>query len=745
MLEMLADLEIQQSSTASDAGERASRSQTEAKRRASEVPSIPRPRDMAFRRECLGSLLFFLEHCFPGSTSIDPLSDDHKRIIAKIETLIRNGGRQANAVYRGFAKTTISELSTLWAGLTGLRRYAAMYGAEESQSSQMIDSIKRELTTNEILLETFPEICCPFVALDNKPQRCASQHYAGESTYIRMGADTLIFPCVKVGWENAGAGYVIKSRGIKSAARGAKVKHPKTGENVRPDLHVIDDPQTDESAEQPTEVERRLSILRKGIIKSTGHRSSAAVIVNGTVIQPNDFMDQLLDADQNPGWQADRIPMVKSWAVRHEEFWLAQYRTVRHSFDPSLPGDRDRAAKEATELYRQNREAADEGCVVSWEYCYDRENELSAIQHAYNLLVDDPADVFECEMQQSPPRLDETHEKPLILDEKSLATAIGRYQRGECPADTERVSAFIDVHDRLLFWCALAVSADYDVHCIDYGVWPEQPTPEQFTMARAPMTMAAALPHCDTTFERVASGIIHLADWLLSREWTSSVGSATTDRLHVDVGYLPKAVEYALKNSGHDSSRWRPARGISINASDQPMTLWSKRKGKTVRRLGQEWCEERKAGRTTAWVDVDVNTWKTRLHELAYHGRFHWFVPDENQQTHTLIAHHWHAEAAIRKRHKKTGFVVDEWAMAKEGRDNHWLDCCVGALVAANASGLKYSLESPDTRSAEADARWQAFMERRSQPQQAPTEEQKPTPPRIDADARWNAFMGGSR
>jgi hypothetical protein len=44
----------------------------------------------------------------------------------------------------------------------------------------------------------------------------------------------------------------------------------------------------------------------------------------------------------------------------------------------------------------------DAGCLVSWEHCFDRDTELSAIQHAYNALIDDGEEVFASECQNEP-------------------------------------------------------------------------------------------------------------------------------------------------------------------------------------------------------------------------------------------------------------------------------------------------------------------------------------------------------
>ena len=54
-----------------------------------------------------------------------------------------------------------------------------------------------------------------------------------------------------------------------------------------------------------------------------------------------------------------------------------------------------------------------------------------------------------------------------------------------------RVTAFIDVHDKLLFWCVCAWEEDFTGTVIDYGTVPDQKR-LYFTLRDATATLAAA-------------------------------------------------------------------------------------------------------------------------------------------------------------------------------------------------------------------------------------------------------------
>ncbi|WP_196299655.1 hypothetical protein, partial [Streptococcus pneumoniae] len=77
-------------------------------------------------------------------------------------------------------------------------------------------------------------------------------------------------------------------------------------------------------------------------------------------------------------------------------------------YDADDVDDQARAHKAATAYYLANKSAMDEGAVVTWDECYDRDSEASALQHAYNILIDDGAEAFASECQNAPLPKDST-------------------------------------------------------------------------------------------------------------------------------------------------------------------------------------------------------------------------------------------------------------------------------------------------------------------------------------------------
>ncbi|TXH11977.1 MAG: hypothetical protein E6R03_13790, partial [Hyphomicrobiaceae bacterium] len=365
-----------------------------------EIGPLPSVLDPERRERCRLNLMAFLSEYFPETTGLSPFSVDHERVIARMQSSALEGGRYFNLVYRGFAKTTITVNTSLWALLYGHRKSVLMVGATDPSAAEMFEAAQAELFENDLLLGDFPEACFCVRASDGKSLKARYQTLGGKRTGLVWSGDEIVLPSL-AGYAGSGGLLRFRSMGGHLRGQGKRVD----GRQQRPDWVLVDDAQTDQSARQPEHVTNRLKTLRKSILRLGGHRSTMSCIVNGTVIEPDDFMDQLRNPELNPGWEGETVPMVRRWADAHETFWLSDYARVRQAFDAAVPGDRKRAHMEATALYVSRRAEADAGCEVSWSSCFDPEHEESAIQHAYNILIDDGEEAFASECQQKPLRL----------------------------------------------------------------------------------------------------------------------------------------------------------------------------------------------------------------------------------------------------------------------------------------------------------------------------------------------------
>ena len=638
-----------------------------------DIGEIPKVVDPDRKSRCRESLKSFLVEYFPYSTGMSPFSDDHERVIGRIQDCILRGGRFVNAVYRGFAKSTISENALLWAILYGHRKFGAIFAAEAGLADKAITSIKTELSDNDLLFEDFPEVCHAVRALEGKPQRCSSQTCAGARTHIQWKKDTLVLPAIA---GSPAAGSIIVSKGLTGSILGLRHKSA-DGHQLRPDFVIVDDPQTRESAKSPVQCQARLEILKKSVMKLAGHTTSMACVVNATVIQPDDMVDQLLDSAKNSSWQGERIPMVRRFADRHDDLWLDQYATIRRTFAADLVGDQARAHKEGNEFYLAHREAMDAGCSVSWASCFDPESEHSAVQHAYNALIDDGEDVFASEFQQQP--LKNEAGGTGIQPDEARGRAI-EVPRWIVPRGLDTLTCFVDVQKELLYWAVVAWGHEFRGHVIGYGTYPDQGR-AYFTLRDAKKTLSRA--HGQNVEAAIAAGLEHVAAAILDREFARESDDAVlrVNQLFIDANWAQtQGVVRDFARRSKYGPRILPTHGRFVGASGQTISDKAPDRGE---RVGSNW--RTSTIQRQRHVLYDTNAWKTFVaarcklptadpHALTVHAG-----------NHEMLAEQMSSEVPVRVESKMR--AVDEWRLIP-GRDNHLFDCLIGSAVAASYAGI---------------------------------------------------------
>jgi hypothetical protein len=653
----------------------------EERKRLMEVGEIPPPVNTARRDFCRTSLLDFLVQYFPETTGLAEFSDDQKAAITRIELAItQGGGRILNLFPRGFGKTTISENAALWAMLYGHRRFVPIIGADEHAARDNIESIKTELMTNERLHEDFPEVCFPVLHLENKAQRARSQTHSGQPTFIQWGQDTVVFPSVKISdrWSDS-AGSIVTARGLTGRLRGMAHKRP-DGTKQRPDFVIIDDPQTDVSAMSPAQCTKRLNLIRKAVLRLGGHNEQISAVMNATCIIEDDAVDQLADHLKHPEWEGLRIPMLRRYADAHEKFWLEEYAEIRRNYNPEDPHDRRRAIEDSNKHYLANRERADAGAQATWAECYDHSAEHSAIQHAYNILIDDGEDVFASECQNQPMRLNQGGD--FLTAGEINRDRVGTWQK--FPADVQAVGFHVDVQKRLLYWCAVGITADFRIFPV-YGTYPEQ---RQRSFEYRSVKRSIQQVHKGMSEElSIQAALEALLPQLIGRAWEREDGTTIeTDCGLIDGGYQVGSVRAAIRANPH-KSRLFTLFGRGVKAADVPMLQRNKGKGE-IRSTDAAvpWIMKPDASeRGTRNVFDDTNALKTFLHrriatDSGRAGSFELSKGDHRRYCEHLASSEYATETS-----GPHGTVL-EWRQLPGSPDNHWLDTTCGAIVAASIS-----------------------------------------------------------
>jgi hypothetical protein len=653
-----------------------------------DIAPIPQVVNPSRKEACRLDFRLFCETYYPQTFFLD-WSEDHLKVIDQVQTSVLEGGLFATAMPRGSGKTTLAETACQWAILYGHRRFVPLIGSDENNALGMLNSIKTEFETNELLNEDFPEAIYPIRCLDGIAIRAKGQLLDGHRTHIEWTGDRITMPTVP---ESKASGAVIVVCGITGGLRGMKVKRS-DGETMRPDLILIDDPQTDQSARSPSQCETRERILKGAILGMAGPGRKIAGLMPCTVIADDDMADRFLDRDKHPEWNGTRTQMIYEFPT-NTKLW-DEYARMRADSMRAEHGGR-----ESTEFYRDNREEMDAGAKVAWEQRHDPD-ELSGLQHAMNLRFDRGEDAFWAEYQNRPRKPDTAREDDLTPDK--VCSRINRYPRRLVPISCNHVTAFIDVQATLLFYVAVAWEDNFTGYIVDYGSFPDQKTP-YFTLSDAKTKLSNRVEQ--TTLEgQITEGLKRLTYGLMSQDWERIDGARMKiERCLIDANWGTSTdLIYKFCYESPYSALLTPSHGKYVGASSMPMREYSTKPGDKV---GLNWIIPNVQGkRAVRHVTYDTNYWKSFIHSrfnvpVGDPGALTLFGDDPEQ--HTMFADHICAEYRVRTQGR--GREVDEFKIRPQRPDNHFLDCLTGNAVAASIQGV-VTPETYDARKGDKNTR----------------------------------------
>ncbi len=656
-----------------EAKKEAARSRNAAIARAGrDIAPMPEVVDAQRKDDARTSFRSFCETYFPLTFSLG-WSEDHLRVIAKIEQAVLHGGLFAMAMPRGSGKTTLAECACLWAMLYGHRDFVCLIGSDEAHAQGMLESIKTELEANDLLADDFPEVCHPIRSLEGIANRCSGQLFNGKRTQIGWTASEIVLPTIE-GSDASGA--IIRVAGITGRIRGMKFKRP-DGHTVRPSLVILDDPQTDESARSLSQCANRERIIAGAVLGLAGPGKKISGIMPCTVIRPGDMADSVLDRDRHPEWNGERTRMVLTFPS-NDKLW-DQYANIR--------ADCLRAKgtiEDATAFYIEHRDRMDAGASVAWPDRYNHD-EASAIQHAMNLKLQDEA-AFWAEYQNEPLPEDLGAEEQLTADD--IAARVNGLRRRRAPVGVNHITAFVDVQGKLLYWVVCGWEDDFTGYVLDYGTEPDQRR-RYFTLRDANPTLQTAAPSAGLEGS-ILAGLQRLADQLIGEAWLREDGAELRiERMLIDANWGTSTdVVYQFCRSSQHAAVLLPSHGRFVGAGSIPFSDYKRKRGD---RIGLNWRMPSVAGkRAIRHVVFDANFWKSFIHArlataMGDRGALSLFGKDPH--AHRLFAEQCAAEYRVRTEGR--GRTVDEWKLRPEASDNHWWDGVIGCAVSANICGTQ--------------------------------------------------------
>lgn len=668
-----------------------------------DIGDIPEVSDPDRRESCRMDFRLFCETYFHDSFSLK-WSDDHLKCISKIEQCVLVGGLFALAMPRGSGKSSLSEAAAVWAMLYGHREFVCLVGATETAALEMLESIRTEIESNELLDADFPEVCYPISKLEGIVSRANGQTVHGDRTRITWTANEIVLPTVK---DSVSSGIIVRCAGITGRIRGMRYKRS-DGRSVRPDLVIVDDPQTRDSARSLSQNRTRERILSGDILGLAGPGRKIAGIMPCTVIERGDMADVILDRDKHPEWNGERCKMLYAMPS-HMELWEEYFSVMDESLREL--GNISRA----TEFYRENRERMDEGAVVAWPERHN-DDEESALQNAMNLMHRDHF-AFSSEYQNEPMSDDEDMDRMLSSDE--IASKTNGLDRMVVPLDCHRLTMFVDVQKTCLFYTVCAFADDFTGSVIEYGTFPEQNT-RRFSLST--ITRRLCDIYKSSVEAQLYSGISALVKDKASCVYRREDGTELQiGMIAIDANWgISTDIVYQFCRQTEFRGRVIPAHGRYVGASSKPMSEYRKKPGE---RVGLNWIVTSSASqRAIRHIAFDTNFWKSFVHErlaspigesgcLTLYG--------SRPYEHELYAEHMTAEFRVRTQGR--GRTVDEWKLRPDRSDNHWLDCTVGCAVLASSMGCALPENRQDNaRRAISLRSIEAGKSQSSQPKDAP-------------------------
>lgn len=642
-----------------------------------DIGPIPPVVDPARRAKSATSFRAFCEQ-YLANTFVYPWSDDHLKVIDRIQRAVLQGGVFALAMPRGSGKSSLIEAAAVWALLFGHRRFVVCIAADEQLAGSMLASMQNQLESHELLLEDFPEVCFPLHAMQRARQRASAQLCMGRHTLVEWRKDGLTLPTIE---GSAASGSVVRVAGITGRIRG--LKHTRgDGTAVRPDLVLIDDPQTDESAASVKQCRDREATLIGTVMGLAGPGVSIAGLLACTVIRQGDLADRMLDPALHPQWQGERCRLVETFPS-DQGLWDRYAQLRKDSLASGLSPEE--VTDTCNRFYLEHRAAMDKGGTVAWAH-RKLAREVSALQHAMNLRIDAGDEAFFAEYQNDPasgsPGADEG------IQHTDLSSKLSTVQRGIVPIGAEVLTTFIDVQGKALFYMVVCWAQNMTGSIIDYGCEPEQPL-RYFALREVQRTLMKAAPGYGLE-AAIRAGLDRLTEKLLAKAWPSDGGGPPLriSRCLVDAGWGETSeLVYEFCAKSRDSAVLMPSKGVGITAGKAPISEWTRSPGD---RVGLNWKVPAMVGRRHCrHVLFDTNFWKSTVAarlKTAYGDPGALYLCGRSAEEHRLLLDHLCSERPTLV--TANGRSATQWELAAVGRDNHWWDCLVGSAVAANMLGV---------------------------------------------------------
>jgi len=343
-------------------------------------------------------------------------------------------------------------------------RFPIFIAQTTKKSSKLFKQLKNKFNNPRKFPEffgDFPEITACVNALDGAPQRAPKQHVNGVKTDILWTQDKIRLPYIE---GCPFSGKMVVYFGLDAAIRG------EGDDEDRPDLAVIDDPETREVAFSPTNQHQVIEDMIDGDVAGlAGPNKRISRVVLTTIQNIRCYSYRVTSRSHKPTFEGDRYSILSSWPER-DDLW--QEYIAKRQADQSA-GDRN--GKTATQFYIDNMEEMKRGATLTNPYRFVSEKdsdgnpiEVDALQAFYNRVADWGLDRVLAELQNEP-KEDEIPES-LGINPGLVAGRMSGLAHAEVPPGS-KIFFGCDVGKYKLDWVKVAFHGNCVGTVIDYGEW----------------------------------------------------------------------------------------------------------------------------------------------------------------------------------------------------------------------------------------------------------------------------------
>ena len=405
-----------------------------------------------------------------------PPSPQQLQMVADFRAALEHGGDRSTAASRGEGKTTFAVALLLKEILRGNVRFGILLGATATNAGNMLEKITLALSESAELRQYYPEVCVPVAALEYTAQRAGKQTVSGfrhddgspfemARTAFHWAGNKLVFPNVP---GSPSAGAIVIAQGLDSAIRGLNVR------NMRPDIVLIDDPDTDDTANSQEQAGKLLKKIDRGIAALGSQKRPVTRLALVTVASTCSVAAQLTDRKLYPSFRGRRFRFLLKPPTA-AALWSEFVTLCRDGWTGSEDQDAPPIPLAAHRFYLERRADMDAGAEVSNPNRYDHRErpeggtvETSALEHYFGWVARIGQESTSTEFDNDPP--DPQEQEADGLSPHRIQHQVSGYARGVVPPGCVLLTMGIDVGKYMLHWVVIAWKPDGTSYVIDYEI-----------------------------------------------------------------------------------------------------------------------------------------------------------------------------------------------------------------------------------------------------------------------------------